>query len=243
MTSVEPRHSIKMTARRTGLTPHVIRIWEKRYGAVQPTRTGTNRRLYSEAEIERLNLLRLATHVGHNISMVARLPIEKLRALAAHVAEVPPNGTQPRPFSAADHAEQFIEEGISHVKELDAGALDETLGRSALAFGLQGMLLSVVGPLAQRIGVLWREGAITAAQEHFACARIRAFLSVAARPFVVADSSASMVVATPSGQLHDLGASIVAAAVTNLGWRVTYLGASLPASEVAGSAIQTRARQ
>jgi MerR family transcriptional regulator, light-induced transcriptional regulator len=51
-----------------------------------------------------------------------------------------------------------------------------------------------------------------------------------------------MVVATPAGQLHDLGASIVAAVVTNLGWRVTNLGASLPAPEIAGSAIQTRAR-
>lgn len=231
-----------MAACRTGLTPHLIRIWEKRYGAVQPARTGTNRRLYSEAEIERLNLLRLGRHSGHNISTIARLPIEKLRALAARVVEAPPNGAQPRAVEAALHAEQFIEEGLARIRDLDGDALDGSLHRAALAFGFQAMLLTVVGPLAQRIGLAWREGTITAAQEHFASARMRAFLDLTARPFAAADSSAVMVVATPAGQLHDLGAFIVAAAATNLGWRVACLGANLPAAEIARSAIQIRAR-
>ena len=59
----------------TGLSPHLIRIWEKRYSAVAPERTDTNRRLYSDAEIERLNLLRLATRAGHSIGNIAKLPL------------------------------------------------------------------------------------------------------------------------------------------------------------------------
>ena len=51
-----------------------------------------------------------------------------------------------------------------------------------------------------------------------------------------------LVVATPSGQLHELGAILVAAEATNLGWRVTYLGTSLPAADIAGAAIQNNAR-
>ena len=51
-----------------------------------------------------------------------------------------------------------------------------------------------------------------------------------------------LVVATPSGQLHELGALLVGAAAANLGWHVTYLGASLPAAEIAGAALQNRAR-
>jgi DNA-binding transcriptional MerR regulator len=76
-------HSIKAVSRRTGLSPHVIRIWEKRYGAVEPRRTSTNRRLYSDAEIERLNSLRLATAAGHSIGNIATLPLRQLNSLVA----------------------------------------------------------------------------------------------------------------------------------------------------------------
>ena len=82
----EIQHTIKVAARKSGLTPHVIRVWERRYDAVSPDRTDTNRRRYSDAEIERLTLLRTATHAGHSISTVAKLPVEKLRQI---VAELP----------------------------------------------------------------------------------------------------------------------------------------------------------
>ena len=74
--------AIKVVAQRTGLSAHVIRIWEKRYGAVEPERTGTNRRLYSDEQVERLSLLREITQHGHSIGHVAKLPTEKLRELA-----------------------------------------------------------------------------------------------------------------------------------------------------------------
>ena len=70
-----------MVARRTGLSAHVIRIWEKRYGAVKPERTPTNRRVYSEDQIERLDLLCRVTQAGHSIGHVAKLPTESLRKL------------------------------------------------------------------------------------------------------------------------------------------------------------------
>jgi methylmalonyl-CoA mutase cobalamin-binding subunit len=111
-----------------------------------------------------------------------------------------------------------------------------------MMFGAQGVLQNLIAPLAQRLGDLWRDGVISAAQEHFATARIRAFLADAARPFAVTETTPCLAVATPAGQLHELGAAIVAAAATNLGWRVTYLGAGLPAAEIAGPAMQSRAR-
>src|SRR5581483_1087908 len=76
------RHSIKSVARRTGLSAHVIRIWEKRYGAVKPERTGTNRRLYSEEQVERLSLLRELTQAGHSIGAIATLPGHVLKKIA-----------------------------------------------------------------------------------------------------------------------------------------------------------------
>ena len=230
-------HSIKIVARRTGLSAHVIRIWEKRYGATEPDRTATNRRLYSEEQIERLSLLRDITQAGHSISNVAKLPLARLKALAAESGTT----SQLNRATTADKS-SYLDECVAAVKALDSQALEDTLKRAATTLGAQGLLQRVVAPLAQTIGELWRDGSITAAHEHFASAVIRIFLGHAAKPFAGAENAPVLVVATPTGQLHELGALLVGAAAANLGWHVTYLGASLPAAEIAGAAKQNRAR-
>ncbi len=63
--------SIQAVAKRTGLTPHVIRAWERRYGAIKPERSPGKHRLYSEAEIERLMILNRAVRSGHSIGKIA----------------------------------------------------------------------------------------------------------------------------------------------------------------------------
>jgi DNA-binding transcriptional MerR regulator/methylmalonyl-CoA mutase cobalamin-binding subunit len=233
-------HSIKIVARRTGLSVHVIRIWEKRYGVVKPERTGTNRRLYSEAQIQRLNLLHETTQAGHTIGHVARLPTSKLRKLAAGAG----SGTSRAAVASTRvlFAPSFLAGAVAAVKALDSWQLEKTLQRAEIALGAQGLLRRVVAPLAQSIGELWRDGVITAAHEHFASAVIRIFLGHAAKPFAGGGNAPVVVVATPTGQLHELGALLAAAAAANLGWHVIYLGASLPAAEIAGAAGQNHAR-
>lgn len=235
----EAHQAIKVVARRTGLSPHVIRVWEKRYGAVEPERTQTNRRLYSNEQIERLSLLREITRNGHSIGNVAKLPTDKLRELAR---ESTAPGEDSRTHAAPQSGPACLEECVEAVKSLDAQALDEALRRGATELGAQGLLQRVIAPLAQTIGDLWRDGIITAAHEHFASAVIRIFLGHATRPFAGTDSAPVLVVATPAGQIHELGALLVGAAASNLGWHVTYLGASLPAEEIAGVARKNRAR-
>lgn len=236
----EAHKAIKVVALRTGLSAHVIRIWEKRYGAVEPVRTGTNRRLYSEEQIERLSLLRDITRNGHSIGNVAKLPTDQLRELAKESHAT--NRHASRSPAAHASAPAFLDECIAAVKALDARALEETLKRAAIELGAQGLLQRVVAPLVHTIGDLWRDGTITAAHEHFASAVIRIFLGHTARPFAGTDNAPVIVVATPTGQIHELGALLVGAAAANLGWHVTYLGASLPAAEIAGAARQNRAR-
>lgn len=238
----EVQHSIKFAARKSGLTPHVIRVWERRYDAVSPDRTDTNRRLYSESEIERLGLLRDLTQAGHSIGQVARLPLEKLRQLAADVPASSRSkpATRPARKDAADGS--FLDECVVAVKALDARALEDSLKHGATALGAQGLLQRVVAPLAQTIGDLWRDGSITAAHEHFASAVIRIYLGHIAKTFAGTEGAPVIIVATPAGQIHELGALLVGAAAANLGWQVTYLGASLPAAEIAGAARQNRAR-
>ena len=238
MASVQ--HPIKVVALRTGLSAHVIRIWEKRYGAVEPERTDTNRRLYSREQIERLTLLRELTQAGQSIGHVAKLPTPKLRQLAAELDGA--NRRAARPLARVPATDSFLEACMAAVKTLDSLALDEALKRAATALGAQGLLQRVVAPLAQTIGDLWRDGTLTAAHEHFASAALRVFLGQAAKPFGGTENAPVLVVATPAGQVHELGALIVGAMAANLGWHVTYLGASLPAAEIAGAAKQNRAR-
>ncbi len=148
----DAHHSIKAVAQQTGLTAHVIRVWEKRYGAVKPGRTATNRRLYSDEELERLSLLREVTCGGHSIGAVAQLPTEKLRQLAAHTE----NGNAGNRHAIA--SPPLLDECVTAVQRLDSHALENTLKRGAAELGAQGLLQRVIAPLAQTIGELWRTG-------------------------------------------------------------------------------------
>jgi methanogenic corrinoid protein MtbC1 len=233
------QHSIKLVSRITGLSAHVIRVWEKRYAAVTPARTGTRRRLFSDDDVERLNLLHQAILAGHTIGNVANLPTMRLREIVG-VALIPDRGATLK-GPDGNHAEHLLNSSARAVARLDRPGLENTLNQASVVLGYQGLLQKVIGPLAHIVGDLWRQGTISAAHEHFATAVIRDFLARAAKPYPHGDHSPRLVVATPAGQVHELGATIVAAAAANLGWRATYLGSSLPAAEIAGAAIQDRA--
>jgi DNA-binding transcriptional MerR regulator/methylmalonyl-CoA mutase cobalamin-binding subunit len=216
----------------------VIRIWERRYGAVKPERTETKRRLYSDDELERLRLLRAVTEGGHSIGDVAKLSAEKLRALAG--SNIAPAIVENRKGVAAKN--DYLDRAIEAVRALDSAALENVLKEANVAMGTQGLAMRVIGPLAEQIGDLWHEGELSAAHEHFATAVIRVFVGHTARQFTGAADGPVVVVVTPLGQLHELGALLAGLAAANLGWNVKYLGASLPSAEIAGVARQTGAR-
>lgn len=234
----EVQHSIKVAARLCGLTTHVIRVWEKRYDAVSPNRTDTNRRLYSEEEIERLTLLRVATQAGHSIGNIARLPTKKLRELVAQAIHLPTAALPKSDSSATD----TVDAALGAIRQLSAGQLEEIFERAAVAYGQHGLLEKVIAPLAVKVGDLWQNGVITAAHEHFASAVIRNFLVGNSKSYALNSSAPTIVVATPAGQLHEIGAVMVAAAASDMGWRVIYLGTSLPAVEIVGAVLQNQAR-
>ena len=76
--------NIKYVSEQTGLSAHVIRIWERRYSAITPDRSNSNRRLYSQNDIEKLKLLKSATSSGQSIGQIADLPIEKLQEITTN---------------------------------------------------------------------------------------------------------------------------------------------------------------
>jgi DNA-binding transcriptional MerR regulator/methylmalonyl-CoA mutase cobalamin-binding subunit len=234
--------TIEIVSRRTGLSDHVIRVWERRYGAVTPRRTATNRRLYSESDVRRLVLLRQAVEAGYRIGAIARLPEAKLLGLAAEESAPDRSVAADSDAGRTDPAVAFRNAALAAVKGLDTAGLAEVLERALIVLGAQGLLARLIAPLAETIGELWQRGELTAAHEHFLSAGVKVFLGKLTGQFVSSDSSPALVVATPAGQLHEIGAMLASAAAANVGWSVTYLGPSLPAAEIAGAAAQRRAR-
>ena len=229
------RHSIKVVARKTGLSPHLIRAWEKRYATINPERNGGNRRLYSTEEIERLALLKRATDAGHSIGDIAQLPTERLAVLVAQEGNA---GGGLRAADAASQgsnataASQLVADAYAAVEAMDSGRLEAVLDRGSVVLGQVRLLSEIIVPLVERIGEAWRNGELKVAHEHVASACIRTFLGQVSRPMAVHPGAPVLVSTTPTGQLHELGAILVAASATTRGWRVIYAGASLPSEEI-----------
>lgn len=232
----EPRYSIKAVSRRTGLTPHVIRAWERRYRAVQPERTPSNRRLYSEAQVQRLSLLRRAREAGYSIRNLARLSDRQLGDLLLQEGRVPAALT----LDSDGDAKSLLKRCLKAAAGLDADELAMTLEQSGLALGQPVLIDEVVAPLLQRIGEMWQRGEIKAAHEHPASAVVRTFLGSLLAQFAPAQQAPTLVAATPLGQAHELGALMVAVTAAAQGWRAVYLGPDLPAEEIAAAVRQTR---
>ncbi|MEO6970532.1 MAG: MerR family transcriptional regulator [Chthoniobacterales bacterium] len=235
-------YHIQAVVRRTGISAHVLRVWEKRYQAVVPERTETKRRVYSESDIRRLQLLREATLLGHSISSVAKLTTDKLETLIAQSGQILAEKKAGTSTGAKAGGSPIVQACIAAVKGFDAEALNTQLHRATVESGFNGLLRHVIAPLTQELGDLWGAGQLKIAHEHFATAAIRAFLLNPARQYAGATSNSTVVVATPQGQLHELGAVMAASLAAEQGWHSIYLGPSLPAAEIAGVALQNRAR-
>ena len=238
--SEEAIHPIGVAAERAGITPDLVRAWERRYGVVEPARDEAGRRVYTSADVARLRLLARATVGGRSIGQVAELDPAELEELvredeAARRAASP---ATPVPDSVAD----VVEAALERAAALDAPGLEALLLRTASLHGIPLLLRGVVAPFFRTVGDLWHQGSLTPAQEHLASATVRGVLSRVLSTVPVAAEAPALLVATPAGERHEIGALLAAAAATVEGWRVTYLGADLPAADIAAAARQTRAR-
>ncbi|MGQ0794468.1 MAG: MerR family transcriptional regulator [Deltaproteobacteria bacterium] len=230
-------YSIKIAARKTGLTPHLIRAWEKRYEAVSPERAANNHRLYSPVEIERLALLRRATHRGLSISQAARMPSERIIELLKNEGDSANLETE-----AIAEKTDFYPSCIAAAERFDAEELERLLSEATVELGKIGIIETVITPIMERIGERCRLGTLRIAHEHLASAVIRNFLGNLRSSIKTENRAPRIVIATPAGQLHDIGAIVAALIAASQGWRVTYLGANLPAEEIAVAVIKTKAK-
>jgi DNA-binding transcriptional MerR regulator/methylmalonyl-CoA mutase cobalamin-binding subunit len=236
-------YTIRYVSQRTGLSPHVIRAWEKRYNAVVPHRSPKNRRLYSEDDVEHLQLLRRATDAGHSISQVAQLTSDELFELTQREASVLPE-TQidiRGPVQAASDRD-YYGECLTAVLNLDSDSLERIYDQAAIDLTRPALLKNVIFPLFEEIGELWRNGSLKIVNEHMATSVTRTFLLSMLRATANADSAPRIVIATTVGQWHDIGALAIALTAAELGWQAIYFGPNLPAEEIAAGVKQSGAR-
>jgi DNA-binding transcriptional MerR regulator len=236
------RHPIRVVARRTGLSRDVLRAWELRYGVVEPERTAGGQRLYSDADIERLRLVREAQEAGRRIGQLAALSSEELERLvsedrAAELAGAAAGGEGDN----GERTRAFLAECLAAVREMDAASLETILGRAAVAVGASPLIDHVITPLMIEIGDLWSGDELTPGHERLATAVVRRTLD-SIRGAVQHAEGPGLVVATPAGQHHEIGALLAAASAASSGWRVVYLGADLPAQSIATAVEMTGAR-
>ena len=240
-------HPIRVVANRTGLSPHVIRIWERRYQAVTPWRTPTNRRLYTDDDIERLKLLHQAIEHGHSIGRIADLPLNELNTLVqtdrAAAWSQPPSNTAD-PVAAASKADpaDYVAQCMAAVQQLDAATLEDLLARASVELSQVKLIEQIIEPLMQQIGDMWEDGSLRVADEHLASAVVRSFVGSLKSAYRVPDSASGIVFTTPTGQVHEIGALLAATTAAAAGWKVTYLGPNLPAAEIAGAVQKNGAR-
>ena len=236
-------YPIRYVSRRTGLTPHVIRAWEKRYRAVVPIRSPKNRRLYSEDDVQRLQLLKRITDAGHTISQVADLEtLELLDLVQQELFEVPQEAANVVSDNQELATGDYYQKCLTTVFNLDPIGLEQIYDQAAVDLTRLKLIRDIIVPLFEEIGKLWQSGALKIVNEHMATSVTRTFLMNMLKSTYIPVTAPKIFIATTTGQWHELGALVVALTAAEYGWQPIYFGPNLPAEEIAAVVKQSSAR-
>ncbi|NIR98916.1 MAG: MerR family transcriptional regulator, partial [Gammaproteobacteria bacterium] len=223
-----PRYRIGAVSRLTGISTHTLRVWERRYGALSPQRTEGGDRLYSDADLVKLRLLKELQAMGHSIGTIAHLPLSGLTEIATshrRLGATTTGGGRP-----AEVVNAFME-ALANFALDDA---DRLLSQAVGQLGPRELVHSVFAPILQQVGEHWESGALGIDQEHAASTLLRNQLAVVMRTYMaLGPRPQRAVLTTPSGELHEFGALLAAILFSMHGWQATYLGPNLPAAEIA----------
>lgn len=231
-----PTYHIGTVARLTGLSTHTIRVWERRYAAVEPARSPGGTREYSEADVAKLSLLKNLTDSGHAIGQIAQLTSDDLRALidSARQRGLVPLASDQGPDRAAVAAFMYF------LERMDLSAAETALNQARQILGPLAMVFDVLAPICQQIGDRWYAGTLRIVQEHAATAILRNFLAEFVATHVSADNAPVATATTLSGELHELGALMASFVASTCGYQTVYLGPDLPVSEIAHAVTTTK---
>ena len=236
--STEARHPIRVVAQRTGLSTPVLRAWERRYGVVTPSRSDGGQRLYSDADIRRLQLLATAVDGGRSIGLIAELGLPQLEALIDEDRETP---VHPIGGFVAPDVER-VKIALDHIEQMRTDDLEQFMMRCAVELRPHELVEGLMVPLLQEIGRGWQAGRLGPSTEHIASVAIRRFLEWMSSTNQKDATAPLALTGTPAGQRHEFGALLAGVVAAYEGWRVRFLGPDLPATEIARAADKLGAR-
>ena len=209
-------------SRRLGVSDHVLRAWEARYGLLQPVRSAGGFRLYSEADA--LRVRRMQAHLADGLSAA-----EAARAVLAQDsrADGRVGGTDRVPTTESEPSGALRQA----LDAFDEPAAQAVLDRLLSDLSLTAVLRDVVLPYLTELGERWERGTASVAQEHFATNVIRGRLAGLARGWGNGHGPRA-VLACPPGELHDLALMVFGIVLHRSGWRIDYLGMDTPLAEL-----------
>jgi MerR family transcriptional regulator, light-induced transcriptional regulator len=218
-------------SRRLGVSEHVLRAWESRYGLLQPVRSPGGFRLYSEADELRIRQMQAYLADGLSAAEAARAVLDGgAAATLSRLAE---------PDLAASAGSELSATLRQALDAFDEPAAQAVLDRLFADLSVPAVLRYVVLPYLADLGERWQRGAASIAMEHFASNIIRGRLAGLARGWGSGHGPQALL-ACPPGELHDMALMIFGIVLNRNGWRIDYLGTRTPVEELERAVDATR---
>lgn len=210
----------------SGMTKLLLHAWERRYGIEPAQRSETGRRFYTVEQAERLRLLKVCSDAGHRIGNLVTLTQDDLRRI-----------------EASEIARQRNAPLIQALQTLNVDDFRTMLRDRAVAEGPGSFLDATALPLMRDIEARWADGALSMAAEHLATVKIKRVLGTMIDQCPrLPETAPRLIIATPSGEEHEIGA-LAATLVARLhGTNSLFLGPNLPPEEIAATALAWQAR-
>ncbi len=211
------KYSIKELERLSGIKAHTIRIWEKRHQLIEPQRTKTNIRYYSDDDLKKIINVSVLNNNGVKISRIIKLSLDEINQQVSELSE------------KQNSIDIYIEQLIVALVDMDEEQFEKMLGQLTIKFGFEKMILEIIYPFLEKIGVLWLTNNITPAQEHFITHLIRQKMIVAIDGLPLAPKDANKAILfLPENELHELSLLFYYYITKKKGLRIYYLGQTVP---------------
>jgi len=211
------QYSIKELEQLSGIKAHTIRIWEKRHKIIEPSRTATNIRYYSDLDLKKIINVSLLNTYGIKISKIADMSLDDVNKKVLEISELQND--------KGVHIDQMVIAMIDMEEEL----FEKILNNLILRFGFEKTITEIIYPFLEKIGILWQTQNITPAHEHFISNLIRQKIIVAIDGLPIPPkNSKKILLFLPEGEMHELGLLFYHFLIRKSGYRTYYLGQNVP---------------
>ncbi len=213
--------TIKDIENLTGIKAHTIRIWEQRYSFLNPNRTGTNIRVYSNEELKTVLNIALLNKYGFKISHIAQMNEKELKNKILSLT------------NSQAQQERIVNEMLNCMIDIDFEQFESILDQHISRLGIEKSITQIIFPFLERVGILWLTSNINPAQEHLITNIIRQKIILGIETVTsIFNSSKLCIVFLPEGEHHELGILFIHYLLKSKGIKVIYLGANVPIADI-----------